>query len=202
MPRSHSHPDPSHAWSDCPAPLELAAWCDDRLDPIRAGAVALHVMRCDACRAATVQSVEVASVAMVGASESESHSARNNTDEQALIERVMVRAADLVAAPAPLSFAAASTELVTMGSRWRIAWSSMAAAASIAAAVLGWQASIALVAKDSAVVVDRPALAAAGAPGVAATGESDESEMLVTFGLFDELGTAEFIVSGDERSES
>lgn len=209
MPRTPRH-NPS-ASSECPSALELASWSDGTLDLERAGAIAMHVIDCVACGAAVRgigSDLEAAMIAEIAVDDL----------DPSQVSRVIARAGDLVEAPAPLSYSAESVRRAASsvpshlrGGTWR---TTFAAAASLVAALAGWQAasymvgnstsreSAATVAASDSAIVASTAIDSSNGTSVSATtstessdDDSDELSQLLTFGLFDAL-------VGDESADS
>lgn len=186
----------------CPPPIDLAAWCDDSLPIERAGVVALHAARCDACRA-TIAALDPLA---------------NEVDPD-MLARVVACAEALVDAPAPIRFARIA----------RFTRSTVAAAASLAAAFAGWHAAAYIMTRgadsttESTLVAAAPATDDATADSIAdgaantsvqlaqgavtsADASADELSALLTFGLLEEREGVELLdlntSESTERSDS
>lgn len=224
-----AHPDArDEDRGPCPSPIELASWCDGSMIDDRAGAIAIHLAACDACRiaAGAVGALGGSGTANELAARDEDHAGAGVADDEDSLARVVARASSLVSAPAPMRFA-------------RAIRSAVAVAASLAAAFAGWHAasyiaggvSIGSSAEDAAPIV---ALAPSGAADLAsstaptdgstttatladaspadssadpdADDHSDDIASLLTFGLLEESGhEALFDLSNldsTERSDS
>ncbi|MBX3355750.1 MAG: hypothetical protein KF724_08630 [Phycisphaeraceae bacterium] len=212
-PKSMHSPQPPIG---CPHPIELAAFCDGTLEQERAGAVALHVAECSMCGAI-----------LTGGAAWELEDDRSNAlhpasvEERALVERVARRAQALMAPESlPFTVSAAARSSPAAGRRSRSAWNAIAAAASLAAAVVGWQVAPLLAGRATVAPGDFVArsvtgnidadesMQVAGTVGqesnraVSTDDSMDIAAVLVTFGLFEELDAFEFFGSGESRSES
>ena len=202
---SQSHT--SRTEGECPSLLELAAWCDGRLDDTRSGALALHIIECSSCRGALSQGAsegEVDGVNVIGRIDAiigiDSLDARH---DDARIEALVARAVELVPAPAALPLRGAPRSRA-----WR---SALAMAASLVAAFAGWQvASIfssheethasATTLASSTVVPQAAAVASATDTGDASD-DADDGSVFVTFGLLDDFAWGE-LIDTTQRSDS